>query len=274
MCPAVDALRRVPEGHGIRASQAYGSGVFPTGAFHLSDSTRPSGKHPIIFPPLVLQTPYERIPTVPTWTNELPTERKHMGFDLLRTPQEKSLAAIVTSEAMTVTNTHFWGGRTVPCEMPDCEACNASVPFRSHVYVSAFDVKSHAHFIFECTAHAAKAFEDYQKAAGTLRGCYFVASRPKGTPNGRVTIATKPADLTRQPIPAAPNLILALSVIWRLPTPALREMYNVAGNSRIRTDSAASAAMRTQPDNQPDPPTIGELIAGKNGDKAVAGVLQ
>jgi hypothetical protein len=158
--------------------------------------------------------------------------------------------------------------------MPDCEACNAAVPFRTHVYCSAFDPKTHAHFIFECTEHAARAFAEYITANGTLRGCYFNAARPKGTKNGKVCITTRPADLTRVALPSPPNLILALSVIWRLPTPALRELYNAEGKSTVRTDSARTAAMRIQPDNQPDPPTIAEIIGGANGDKARTTVLQ
>ena len=211
---------------------------------------------------------------MPTFSSDLPTERKHMGFDLKRTPADKPLQAIVTAEAMTVTNTHYWGGRTVPCEMPDCEACNASVPYRTHVYVSAFDPKTHVHLIFECTEHAARAFAEYITANSTLRGCYFSAARPKGTKNGQVVITTRPADLTRVSLPSPPDLVQALSVIWRLPTPALSERIDAAGKRSFRTDSRITAPMRTQPDNQPDPPTIGEIIDAGNGDKTRASMLQ
>ena len=211
---------------------------------------------------------------MPTWTNELPTDRKHMGFDLHRTPPDKPLSAVVTAENLLVTNTHFWGGRTVPCEQPNCPPCNAAIPFRTHVYLSAVNVKDHSHFLFECTPHAAKPFDEYRKANGTLRGCYFTAHRPKGTKNGKVVITCRPADLTRSSIPEAPNVILALSVIWRLPMPALRQLYNAEGKAKIETDSRLTAAVRTQPDNQPDPPTIGEIIGGRNGDTKKLGVLQ
>jgi hypothetical protein len=197
-----------------------------------------------------------------------------MGFDLKRTPADKPLQAIVTAEALTITNTHFWGGRTVPCEMPDCEACNAAVPFRTHVYVSAFDPKTHSHFIFECTEHAARALAEYIAANKTLRGCYFSAARPKGSKNGKVCITTRPADLTRVSLPAPPNLILALSVIWRLPTPALRQAFNLDGKSRVRTDSRVTAQVYNQPDNQPEPVSMREILEGGNGDKITTGVLQ
>ena len=211
---------------------------------------------------------------MPTFSSDLPPNRRHMGFDIVRTPADKALTAIVTSENLLVTNTHYWGGRTVPCEMPDCEPCNASIPYRTHVYVSAFTAFDHLHVIFECTAHAAKAFEEYRNANGTLRGCYFSAARPKRTKNGRVVITTKPADLAKIAIPSSPNLILALSIIWRLPMPALRELYAADGRSTIRTDPTRTAVMRQQPDNQPDPPTIGEIIGDGNGDKPTLRVLQ
>ena len=213
---------------------------------------------------------------MPTWSNELPKIEKHMGYDLRRTPAVAALQAIITCEDITVCDTHYWGGRTVPCErsqkMPDgstaagnCPACNESMPYRTHVYVSAFDVKTREHFIFECTSHAAKPLADYRSSAGTLRGCIFHASRPKGAKNSKVVIETNTANLSRNQIPDPPDMILALSTIWRLPITALREDKERFRPKRIRTEKAGLDRMRNQPDNQPDPPTMREILSG-NGD--------
>ena len=208
---------------------------------------------------------------MPTWSNHLPTGKSHMGFALKRTPTSGFVQAIVTCESLTVCDTHYWGGRTVPCERvqqnPDgsltageCAACNNSIPYRVHVYVSALDTRAHEHFIFECTAHAAIAFADYEAANGSLRGCIFHASRPKAERNSKVIIQTNTANLAHVQIPSAPNVIIALCTIWRVPLTQKRETENGRSVKSARPSRVQLAAMTQQPDNQPEPPTIGEIL--------------
>lgn len=201
---------------------------------------------------------------MPTWRRDLPTEKKHMGFDLRRTPQASPLHAIVTCEDLLVCDTHFWHGRTQPCERPDCQACNESTPYRTHVYLSAFDPKRHEHFLFECTAHAAKPLDEYRQANKTMRGCIFHACRPKMTRNSKVIIQTATANLANVTLPDPPNLILALSVIWRLPATALAIQPDSNPGAVVRTNPAPLHQQRNQPDNQPDPPTIRDILSGNN----------
>jgi len=203
---------------------------------------------------------------MPTWSTELPTEDKHMGFDLRRTPATGALQAIITCENLLVCDTHYFHGRTTPCERPNCPACNDAIPYRTHVYVSAFDVRAREHFVFECTAHAAKPLAEYYAAAGTLRGCVFHASRPKGLKNSKVAIQTNSANLAKIQLPEPPNLILALSVIWRLPLPALVVEERRHHAPEVRTAKNPLNRMRKQPDNMPEPPTMAEIISG-NGQK-------
>jgi len=58
---------------------------------------------------------------------------------LVRTPANRSLKAVVTSDALIGTDTHFWGGHTVPCERPECDACNHGIAYRWHGYLSAYN---------------------------------------------------------------------------------------------------------------------------------------
>jgi len=213
---------------------------------------------------------------MPTWSNELPKSGKHMGFDLRRTPQSASLQAIITSPELLVCDTHFWGGRTIPCERHhqeidgtitagNCAACNDAVPFRTHVYVSALDTKSRDHFIFECTAHAAKSLEEYRLGNGTLRGCIIHAVRPKGGVNSKVVIQTSPANMGKINIPDPPNVILALTTIWRLPLTGLAIEDQRHKHPTVRTKKEPINRMRTQPSNQPEPRTLREILGG-NGE--------
>lgn len=210
---------------------------------------------------------------MPTWSTKLPEVKKHMGFDLRRTPEAAPLQSIITCDELLVCDTHYWGGRTLPCErvqvMPDgsksagtCAACNESMPYRTHVYVSAFDCRTREHFIFECTAHAAKPLEDYREANGSLRGCIIRASRPKGLKNSKVVIETNSANLAKVQLPQAPDLILALSTIWRLPTTGLRSGKTKRGTTRVATDEPVLNRMRNQPNNQPDPTPMSEILDG------------
>lgn len=199
---------------------------------------------------------------MPTFSNTLPVQQKHMGFDLRRTPAASALQAVVTCDDILVCNTHFWRGRTLPCEAPDCPACNESIPFRTHVYVSAFDAKTHEHFIFECTANAAKAFADYRSSATTLRGCAFHASRPKCLKNSKVVILTNTVNLSRVTLPEPPNLIRALCVIWRLPSSAMPIESDRHSSPTVKPNRNRLKKLIDQPDNQPEPSLLRDVLSG------------
>lgn len=202
---------------------------------------------------------------MPTWSHATPTTSKHMGFDLIRTPIDQPLRGIATSADFVGCDTHFWGGRTMPCERPDCPACNAGMPYRWHAYLSCILPKTHEHAIFECTQLAAKSFEAYKSAHGTLRGCLFSASRPKKASNSKVCITTHPADLAQLVLPEPPDLIAILSVIWQLPSAGVAIETDHRDHPKMTRRHTDSRAMR---DNLPPRPTevhISQLLPGANG---------
>ena len=199
---------------------------------------------------------------MPTFTHSLPERQKHMGFDLRRTPAERSIVAVVTCDQYLVTDTHYWGGRTVPHELDNCPACAAIMPKRTHVYVSAFDLKSREHFIFECTSNAAKSFEEHFSAHQTLRGCMFCAERPKRTKNGKVVISTRTCDLTKINLPSPPDLIRALCVIWQVPAGPVRQLEEPVRHLEPVSNTESLNRMRNQPDNVPEPVHVSDLLKG------------
>jgi hypothetical protein len=153
----------------------------------------------------------------PTWSQQIPQDPRGRAFPLKRTPTSGSLIGAVTSECLIGCDTHFYGGRTMPCERPECEACDNGMPFRWHGYVSALESKTHLHFIFEFTAQAADAFDVYRLAHGTLRGCRFEARRLHARPNGRVILLCSPLDQQAIKLPAAPEVVKCMEIIWNLP---------------------------------------------------------
>jgi len=225
---------------------------------------------------------------MPTFRRELPPEGQNTGFDLRRTPADGKILAIITCEELVVCDTHYWHGRTLPCERvvndkgrtiddTPCPACREKAAWRTHVYVSAFDHAKREHFLFECTAMAAKPLEEYRLGTGTLRGCVLHASRPRGLKNAKVAIQTNTSNLARNPIPTPPDIAAALAVIWRLPRTAI-DGSKTAARERAEPDERLPSArrlrpkpdrlteMRNQPDNEPEPPTMGEILTG-NGEQ-------
>jgi len=184
---------------------------------------------------------------MPNWSQTLPDPAQHKGYDLVRTPPDRPLRAVITCEQMAICFTHFWGGRTRPCEKPECEACNAMSPTRAHCYVSAYDPGTKDHFLFECTAAAAFPFRDWIATYGTLRGCMFHASRPKRRRNSKVEILTKPCDLTKIVLPNPPDVPLAMTVIWQIPGTAIKPHGAIDGTAAIAPSRDIIDHMRLNP---------------------------
>ncbi len=151
---------------------------------------------------------------MPTYSHDIPANPNGPALPVRRTPTSSALQAIVTSENLIGCHTHYYGGRTVPCEGPNCPAHQEGLPFRWHAYLSAIETKTNLHFLFECTAQAAEAFIQYRDAYHTLRGCYFQAKRWKPRPNSRVIIQTKPCKLDEVILPSPPDLIKVLAILW------------------------------------------------------------
>lgn len=184
---------------------------------------------------------------MPQFSRDVPTDPRGASFQIVRTPTGPGITAIVTSPDLLGCFTHYWKGRTMPCEGqgctscangqepvrnatgklvhkvgkleiecdgPPCEACLAGMPYRWHAYQSVLVLKTHAHMLFECTAQAAENFTEYRDAHGTIRGCLFEAKRMHSTPNGRIILRCRPADLTGTTLPKPPDLVKVLGILW------------------------------------------------------------
>ena len=173
---------------------------------------------------------------MPTYSNCLPPQTQTKGYDLRRTPADKPLKGIITCEEMIGCYTHWWGGRTVPCEDETCEACKANTPARWHCYLSILEAGSRDHFIFECTGKAALAFADWKNTDQKLRGALMTAHRPKRRRNSRVEIILRPYDISGIVLPEPPDLIKAMSVIWQIPDTAAKTEGAIRQIPRVKTD--------------------------------------
>ena len=200
---------------------------------------------------------------MPTFSHKLPSSNSGNGYDLRRTPPDRPLLAVVTSEDFFVCETHYWGGKTVPCEGEACKACEANSPTRPHVYLSAIEFKTHDHFLYECTATAAIPLDVYRRANRTLRGCQMKSWRPKRIKNGRIEMLCKPIDLATLHLPPAPNIPKALCVIWQIPFTSMMVDACPGANPAIKPNPEVFDRMhgRDHNDPLPDPTPIADILA-------------
>lgn len=173
---------------------------------------------------------------MPHWTRSAPEDPRGPALPIRRAPPYGQLTAVVTSELLMGCDTHYYGGRTMPCERPQCDPCLKGVPFRWHAYVTAFTTNTSEHIIFEMTAQASDAFRLYEQAQGTIRGCLFKAHRLGQTRNGRVIIETKPADLSKIRLPNPPDLPKALAILWNVPAGNVTTDGQLKGAAHIQAD--------------------------------------
>lgn len=153
--------------------------------------------------------------------NEPPKDERGQSLPLMRCPTHKPISGIITSTNLVGTQTHYYRGRTIPCDSGNCPACSDGVPWRWHGYVSLFSATSSRQVLFEFTARAAEPLTAYRETYGTLRGCKLTAKRINSSANARVMMQCIPADLAKLTIPKEPDLLAALSIIWNIERPAI-----------------------------------------------------
>jgi len=184
---------------------------------------------------------------MPDFTNSPPPDSHSPGISLIRTPGNRPLVAIVTSDDLVGTNTHYYHNRTTPCEGQNCPICQEGYSWRWHGYLSCVDQSSHEHVLFEMTAQASDPLRAYRKQYGSLRGCLFKATRQANRYNGRVTIQTRPADLTDKTLPRGANLTAMLCHIWNIPLPEAEITGRVKDHPRIRVNDSLTKKGNSQP---------------------------
>jgi len=186
-----------------------------------------SGKH---------ATPNQKDTPVPHWSTTPPDRSGPRPLPIIRTPVGKSIVATILSDAMLGCPTHFWGGRTTPCEAPDCPACNAGSPTRWHGYLIIFSEQQRTSAILEIPDAAAEQLTLLAHSLPTLRGAKIKAVRTKATRNARVLIELQPPSLEQKNLPRAADLQTLLAMIWKLPTTAVSASPDEPNAIALRID--------------------------------------
>lgn len=184
---------------------------------------------------------------MPHWSNTPPDRSGPRPLPIVRTPVGRSLYATIISDKMLGCPTHFWGGRTTPCEAPDCEACNAGSPTRWHGYLIVFDERCRTSSILEIPDAAAEQLTLLAHSLPTLRGATIKASRTKSTRNARVLIELQPPSLEQKNLPRAAPLETLLALIWKLPTTAVSTVEDENNTNALRLNDILMAKRNGKP---------------------------
>jgi len=153
---------------------------------------------------------------MPRWTTTPPAETHHTTLPIIRTPARGEFSGLITSPDQIGCPTHYWHGRTIPCEANDCEPCQQGNPWRYHAYLTIWSRKKNEHYLFEFTQQAANKIAEYREKHGTLRGHLLTAHRPSQKPNGRIQILLQPIDLSSIDIPRPVDIQTILLHLWAM----------------------------------------------------------
>lgn len=189
---------------------------------------------------------------MPKYSNVPPKDPRGYALPIVRTPAGRKFRATITSPDIIGCNTHFWGGKTVPCEAPECEACRNGVPFRWHAYCSAILHPNNLHVVYETTALAAENLVLYRKSHATLRGCLIEAYRWRGAANGRIIIHCEPSAQAPDTLPTPPDLTKCLAIIWQLPEAQVSTQDPTGFGTRVAVATRPPTNRHPQPLRTPN----------------------
>lgn len=167
-----------------------------------------------------------------------PRSDLHAGtLRVVRVGSDRPIKGIITSEVWTGCDTHFAGGRTIPCEGLSCSICLSGTHPRWHAYFALLMNPTQEHVLMCLPLSAFHSLKTYHAEWGTIRGAMLVAHRPSKRANGRVLTSLDHAGRAPGQLPAAPQVEAILLRMWQA-TPHLRSAHP-SRNGRNRIPSAA-----------------------------------
>lgn len=171
-----------------------------------------------------------------------PAPAEESAYPIVRTPAQKPLTGIITTDRLVGIFTHYAKTRTVPCERrEDCPWCEKGYSRRWHGYVGLIITPGVRHVIFEMTATAAHQLDAYIQVYSTLRACELTAQRHNKRANGRISLSTKHTDEARYNVPQPIDVWTLLCHIW-----------NVSSSSTELVDGRGAAMKEIRVGTNPD----------------------
>jgi len=158
----------------------------------------------------VSENPSEKV----NWQRRPNAEDQNTKFRIQRAPSKGAILARVLSHDFNGARTHYWGGRTRPCDPVLCEPCDDNQKSRWHGWIFAQDLKTLEVFICEFPPAVGNDLDRKYGELRTLRGVHFKLFRVGGKANSRVVIQFGSQDQDREALPRVPALEPILCAIW------------------------------------------------------------
>jgi len=157
-------------------------------------------------------------PTVPTtiFRHRPSTDQMPQQLPLLRVPPKGLSGLVILSHDIVGCDTHYWRGRTRPCEAPNCDACQANQRPRWRGYLAVMSQRTEKIGVIELTPAAVAPVDRAFRQARTLRGCQIALARKNEKPNGQLFAQISVPNETKEHLPKAPNLKTYLAKLWDL----------------------------------------------------------
>lgn len=143
-----------------------------------------------------------------------PDDDRPIGLDIVRAPAKGSFVGVILSDRSMGKYTHWYRGRTSPCDGDDCTACSQAVERRWHAWLVVYSQSTRRQFILEVPAAASHELAILRKRENSLRGFAIKVERNNGKVNGRVRlhVSTKREDVSL--LPTCPDVFEILSRMW------------------------------------------------------------
>lgn len=187
-------------------------------------------------------------------TDTPPKDPRGNSLELKRCPTMRPFQGIILSDGLIGTNTHYYKGRTIPCDSEGCPACGDGLPWRWHCWVPLFSPSTQVSVLFEMTARCAETCQAYRETYGSLRGAWMKAQRANSSPNSKVHLSLTPADLREIKLPECPDVLGALSIIWNIERPSMSVAGLLKDVPRLNVSQNPAQQQPAFPLNESTPP--------------------
>lgn len=127
-------------------------------------------------------------PAGPQWAASPPTVPESFALPLRRVPPKGVRGLVILSDHLIGCYTHYFAGRTQPCQTGNCDACNANNQRRWHGYLLVWNPTNGYRLVLELSHHASAQLAETTKTLTTLRTLAIAARRVPEKPNGKIIL--------------------------------------------------------------------------------------
>jgi len=150
------------------------------------------------------------------FSEDMPEDEDGLAFEIRRVPTSGKVKGVILSDGLVCRQTHWWGGRTVPCSDVGCAPCAENTERRWHGWVALYSLERQTTVIIELTAKSIKPLREWRKDFGTLRGAELTLGRVGKKINGRVFASLARGPVAVDLLPSSPDVQLLLLKLWGL----------------------------------------------------------